>query len=47
MSSTLADAIRFAGPKLALLAEHVICDLESDAPDRPESRRRSASDGLH
>jgi hypothetical protein len=45
MLSTLIDAARFAGPGLELLAENVICD--TDAPDRPENQRRSASGGLH
>ena len=47
MLSTLIDAARFAGPGLELLAENVICDVDTDAPDRPENQRRSASYGLH
>ena len=30
MSSTLVDAIRFADPRLELLAENVICDIDTD-----------------
>ena len=47
MTSTVADAVRFAGPGLDRLAENVFCEEDADAPDGPETRQRSLSDSLH
>jgi len=48
MSSMLADVIGFAGPRLELLAEDVIYDVDhADAPNTPENRQRSVFDTLH
>ncbi|HXR94062.1 MAG TPA: hypothetical protein VN750_27665 [Steroidobacteraceae bacterium] len=44
MCSTVADAMRFAGPGLDRLAENVFC---KDDADEPENRQRSLSDSLH